>query len=760
MSFIKLSALVFVQYLFFSGLPPGRGDVNQTTSKIKITSFTTGTPVATEPVIPQSSYEQIHLQPSEDSEEIDIPSSLNIRRKIPPVPGIEPKNVAHKLTNSSNEPRLSHPTIKTTKPDSVNQNIRKTIPRPSLTLSPKDDPETTQSFPDLPVPVLPPNYEVSLEVSDMFDNENFGVTEKERDGKARHALKAGRLNVTCIFNSLTAEGYLVEGVKCGRYSGLPQKCFCTSKFCRPYVAVGALLEFLRSNKATLSKQTLGGEGGLEFWAWRISMPEMSIEAVYSTSKRPPSAPVSSLPPSYDQLTPISFSVKGSGRIFMLPGGAIWLQYRVVGWSLDTDSPYELVATPPGVFCPAHERKFLPKVSNHFSLTMETIIENLATIAYERQHYEAEEKLVSFTYRPHLHAEGVFLLNIPGLTDLSLESYRVVHDFKTGIQYMINEKTCNCSIQGIPITALDAAPTDSQHIRLRHASELISIDPNMFIYKGQRRVRGVNCDVWVAERGVTKGRYSTVEVFFSHENWTVEVEVFNKVRQVPIGISTYVADADSPGRWTSIVHTFFYEYTDGHPSWDEFDISPCLSRINRVFLLLTLEVSYSELVHYNLEMAKNSIRRAVAGIAGVSPLRISDLFLSSRPETGEVDVWFVLLEKPDLTGPVLTPRAQLLMADAYQLLHDITHKHNVSVKLDLSPSKKLFVIIKRGSLETSSEALHPRLRHKSLRFLKAGYTAGSMAGLGFSMAILGTCVGVFVGFLLWKRSSSVPYQVTD
>ncbi|KAB7496189.1 hypothetical protein Anas_13914, partial [Armadillidium nasatum] len=571
MSFIKLSALVFVQYLFFSGLPPGRGDVNQTTSKIKITSFTTGAPVATEPVIPQSSYEQIHLQPSEDSEEIDIPSSLNIRRKIPPVPGIEPKNVAHKLTNSSS-------------------------------------------------------------------------------------------------------------VKCGRYSGLPQKCFCTSKFCRPYVAVGALLEFLRSNKATLSKQTLGGEGGLEFWAWRISMPEMSIEAVYSTSKRPPSAPVSSLPPSYDQLTPISFSVKGSGRIFMLPGGAIWLQYRVVGWSLDTDSPYELVATPPGVFCPAHERKFLPKVSNHFSLTMETIIENLATIAYERQHYEAEEKLVSFTYRPHLHAEGVFLLNIPGLTDLSLESYRVVHDFKT--------------------------------------------------------------------------------VFFSHENWTVEVEVFNKVRQVPIGISTYVADADSPGRWTSIVHTFFYEYTDGHPSWEEFDISPCLSRINRVFLLLTLEVSYSELVHYNLEMAKNSIRRAVAGIAGVSPLRISDLFLSSRPETGEVDVWFVLLEKPDLTGPVLTPRAQLLMADAYQLLHDITHKHNVSVKLDLSPSKKLFVIIKRGSLETSSEALHPRLRHKSLRFLKAGYTAGSMAGLGFSMAILGTCVGVFVGFLLWKRSSSVPYQVTD
>lgn len=62
---------------------------------------------------------------------------------------------------------------------------------------------------------------------------------------------------------------------------------------------------------------------------------------------------------------------------------------------------------------------------------------------------------------------------------------------------------------------------------------------------QRVVRGILCDVWVAERGVRKGQYYTVEVFFSHENWTVEVEVFNKVRQVPIGISSYIADVVSP-----------------------------------------------------------------------------------------------------------------------------------------------------------------------------------------------------------------------
>lgn len=638
------------------------------------------------------------------------------------------------------------PTIKNTPTPAATPVIQKQPPSPQPRPSPEPTPAKPMQ-PPMPVPTLPPSYEVTIEVIDVLNNESFEVQEKERDGRAKHILAASTLNVTCILNTLTAEGYLVEGVRCGRYSGLPQKCFCTSLFCRPYVALGALLQYLRSSNASHAQVGIGGAGNVEVLKWQVTSADMTVEAVYTRS-------------SVGQLSPLVFTVKGTGRVFMLPGGPLSLQYKVKSWALTTEPAYMLVSTPPGVFCPAHDRKFIPKLANQFSLTMETVIENLGTIAYEQQNYESEEKLVSFTYRPHLHADGMFFLNIRGLNDITIETYRVIHDFKTGIQYMINEKTSNCSIQGIPLTALDAVPAENQHIRLRHASELISIDPNMFIYKGTRRVRGILCDVWVAERGLRKGQYSTVEIYFSHENWTVEVEVFNKVHQVPIGISSYVAVADNPSHWASVVHTFFYQYSDGHPSWRHFDISPCLNRINRIFLILSLEVSYSELVHYNLEAAKNSIRRAVAGIAGVSPLRITDLFLSSRQATGEVDVWFVLLEKPDVTGPVLTPRPQLMMADAYKLLHDITHKHNVSVKLDLSPKKKLFVTIKRGSLETTTEALHPHMRHRSLRYLKAGYTAGSMAGLGFSMAILGTCMGIFVGFLLWKRHTSVPYQVTE
>ena len=61
-------------------------------------------------------------------------------------------------------------------------------------------------------------------------------------------------------------------------------------------------------------------------------------------------------------------------MFQLAGGSIFLQYRVLAAPQQTDSVVELMATPPGVLCPAHERKFLPSLANQFMLTTETIIE--------------------------------------------------------------------------------------------------------------------------------------------------------------------------------------------------------------------------------------------------------------------------------------------------------------------------------------------------------------------------------------------------
>ena len=72
-----------------------------------------------------------------------------------------------------------------------------------------------------------------------------------------------------------------------------------------------------------------------------------------------------------------------------------------------------------------------------------------------------------------------------------------------------------------------------------------------------------------------------------------------------------------------------------------------------------------------------------------------------------------------------------------------------------------------------EAVHPAARSQSYLSLRATYTVGSMAGLGFSMAVVGLSIGVyiilsyliemyvivtgiFVGFILWKGRLGLPY----
>jgi hypothetical protein len=64
--------------------------------------------------------------------------------------------------------------------------------------------------------------------------------------------------------------------------------------------------------------------------------------------------------------------------------------------------------------------------------------------------------------------------------------------------------------------------------------------NIFIYFFQRWIRGILCDVWVAEKSSILG-YQTTEIFFSRHDWNILVEEVNAHQELPIGMATYTAD---------------------------------------------------------------------------------------------------------------------------------------------------------------------------------------------------------------------------
>merc|ERR1719192_1029174 len=135
--------------------------------------------------------------------------------------------------------------------------------------------------------------------------------------------------------------------------------------------------------------------------------------------------------------------------------------------------------------------------------------------------------------------------------------------------------------------------------------------------------------------------------------------------------------------------------------------------------------------------------------------------SSGGEIRGVDVWFVLLDKPKLnseeeeSGWSGVQRAKVevdpSLSEAHRSLKEGLAKEN-QLRLVLGPRSRVLLVRSVGdSLANVGEALHPASRARSYLFLRASYTAGSMAVLGLSL-------GILVGFLLWKRRLGLPYYV--
>ena len=139
----------------------------------------------------------------------------------------------------------------------------------------------------------------------------------------------------------------------------------------------------------------------------------------------------------------------------------------------------------------------------------------------------------------------------------------------------------------------------------------------------------------------------------------------------------------------------------------------------------------------------------------------DIFLSSSSQSAGVDVWFVLLQRPEVSESLkestnldLEPN----LPDAFQQLVGTFDTHRPQIRLELGEDKSMMVSGLGGSLDIIREAIHPVSRSRSFLLLQATYTTGSMAGLGFAMAVLGLSLGILLGFLLWKQRLGLPSYV--
>merc|ERR1711892_30537 len=590
-------------------------------------------------------------------------------------------------------------------------------------------------------------------VKNLDDNREYTVSELHSvdEEMSKLTVKDPQHNATstCSFHT-GGFGQATTGIRCRTSRNFPEECFCWDKVCKhPYMPL---------HKVFLKFTSQGGDFKQIFpglFTWNVEKQDLKLNATFKVVRN-------------KFLYPLDISVEGFGYAIGSKQDTARLKYSVILFQPEDPDPISAghvfnLQPPDGIFCPRstiHPPQTFPDFPNQFSVQIETIQKDSRKVSYSQHHYDLKHKLVSMKFSPRPHSSpSIFLSTLSLAPHLLPQTYNIIHDFNTGLQYTVSDRTGNCSVQPISPTYSDAAKLDGRTVRLKLAYELLDVSPQKFVFSGKKYIRGILADVWTAEKPGESADdpYSTIELFFSDYDYTVQIGEVNDLKSVPLGMITYHASSRTAAYFHTTIINHYFEFSSASPHWKVYDISSCMAFQDRLFLKLNLQVSYSQLIQFSLTAAQDSIQAALASEAHVSPLRVVDIFLSSSSQSAGVDVWFVLLQKPKVSGKDVTINAgkEPDLDNAYDKLL-ATFESDYQISLHFGDQKRMLVTVQEGSLEHVNEAVHPASRGRSYLFLRATYTAGSMAGLGFSMAVLGLSIGIFVGFLLWKGRLGLPY----
>jgi hypothetical protein len=185
------------------------------------------------------------------------------------------------------------------------------------------------------------------------------------------------------------------------------------------------------------------------------------------------------------------------------------------------------------------------------------------------------------------------------------------------------------------------------------------------------------------------------------------------------MKTYQAESRTSSYFKSETVSHYFQFSTASPCLIDFDIFNCLSSQDRLSLKLTFQASYGKLVQFGLPAIQDSIRAAIANIAGVSPLRVIDKFLSSSLQSAGVDVWFVLLQRPEVSDSESTNlELEPNQPNAFQNLVESFDTHQPQIRLEIGEQKSLMVSGLGGSLDIVREAIHPVSRRRSYLYFCA------------------------------------------
>lgn len=322
---------------------------------------------------------------------------------------------------------------------------------------------------------------------------------------------------------------------------------------------------------------------------------------------------------------------------------------------------EVFETPKGVYCEGRKpTKNLPKVPNKFSYRIEITLVDLNKTTSQAEWYDFDNNIARIDYQP---------LSTQDIETFGNNLVSEIHDFNQGVRYIINKNKEQC----INITTLDSGSFDSisanksEYIRIRTALELFHFDKTDYQYHGSRKIRNIDCDVWIAKRNDWPSGYdftSTFEWYFMSEKWAA---INSGQTQINVPVQLVITQYIPFGQLTLTTSTIYnyYDFITGDVHLTEsFGVNSCFDGSDSKRLQVTFEgINLSILADKNtfkIEFLKKLIE-----ITYLLRTRIDQITLDF--DQYKTYVSFKLLEKSPVTGNVINPVQQISLDDAQSLL---------------------------------------------------------------------------------------------
>ncbi|WKX89296.1 hypothetical protein Q1695_008723 [Nippostrongylus brasiliensis] len=499
--------------------------------------------------------------------------------------------------------------------------------------------------------------------------------------------------------------------------------------------VAGLLEFSRNSTGEVrDNPVVAGLEGVRWVSCRNATngtANLQLEVIYAGEKG------SLQPPSKEFNNPLVLSVRISEYGNFSDNSTLKSKLSVEFDQYDVPSAEysSLLMIPTGTVCEGWKEAAIPlNVSDPFSVLIETVDEKKSkqeTMVY----YSPKEQLAvvsgskqgdSFPFFKEKNvADGVS---------------SVVHDFKRGYEYALNQRGC-VNLVALPSDSADVKSSDGA-LSMRSVTELLVTPELKFGKYGQIKADdGREHDIY---RAVDNKTQDIVELHFDGDQ-LISSSIYKLLDGQP-NLSSYTkyshVPSAVPSQLDEYMRSCFAMFSSEFPD-------------NNTFIFEVKSRSVKDVYSQGVEAVTSSLADALSQVAPINPLRVRAFYDSGSDKS--LRVFFSVDEKPSV-APAVVPTynftAEVSSSELLKKLNETISQGDWKFSVMSSEKKSEDWVVTAHSLKRYSA---PAEKHEY-----SGYTGGAMFVLGVFSLVIGVAIGAGGVFFATKRQriSTLAYQVFE